>query len=63
MSNIKTAAAWHGLDDEPNEDGTRHCKVCWSAAKTKFFAAKFHRKGETLAKLYIQIHEDAHQYR
>lgn len=62
MSNIHTAAAWHGLDDEPNEQGIMRCNVCWADAKTKFFAAKYHRKGETLHKLYCQIHDDAHQY-
>lgn len=62
MSNINTAAASHGLDDEPNEDGTTVCKVCWATARTKFFAARFHRKGETLFKLYAQIHDEAHQY-
>ena len=64
MSNINTWAGrhGHGLDDEPNEDGSRHCQACYSQAKAKFFAMKYHRKGETLAKLYAQIHDDAHQY-
>lgn len=61
MSNIHSPVAHHGLDDEPNADGTMRCLVCWSKAKTKFFAAKYHRRGETLFKLYATIHDEEHQ--
>lgn len=62
MSNIHTASASHGLDDEPNEDGSIHCPSCWSEARRQFFALRYHRRGETLSGLYNQIHDDAHQY-
>ena len=62
MSNIHTAAAWHGLDDEPNSDGTSDCRVCYNEAKKQFFSRRYHRRGQTLRALYIQIHNQAHDY-
>lgn len=62
MSNIHTAAASHGLDDEPNQDGTTDCRACYNEAKRQFFALRYHRRGQTLRALYNQIYDDVHQY-
>jgi hypothetical protein len=67
MSNIHSANAWHGLDDEPHEivrNGkivgfTNKCVPCWNEAKTKFFAGP-PRRGRTLAKVYGEVHQQAH---
>lgn len=67
MSNINSPNAWHGLDDEPHEierNGKlvqfNGCSVCYSLAKARFFARKYHRRGETLHKLYLEIHGENH---
>ena len=60
MSNIHSPNAWHGLDDEPGDGPDGRCLHCWIQAKKEFFAKKYHRKGETLKVVYVDIHNSNH---
>jgi len=61
MSNIHHRNGWHGIDDEANYGQPNRCTVCWDTAKRTFFTpGRGPRRGVTLARIYTDIHQEAH---
>lgn len=61
MSNIHHRNGWHGIDDEANYGKPNRCPVCWNQAKKEFFSTtRVPRRGVTLARVYADIHNEAH---
>lgn len=61
MSNIHSASARHGVDDEFDYGSPQRCQLCWRRARDRFFdPARPRRRGVTLVSLYTDLFVKAH---